>query len=371
MLLILGLTAVLGLGAGCSREVPEDTGGHTDQTEEGNKMEEALKDVKVDVGEYKGLEVEVTKIPDVTDEEVEMQMESLIKSTAAEMIVADRAVAEGDLVSIDYQSYENEQPVGEAESNYYLTIGSGVFFDGADKKLAGMKGGDTVEIPVTLPEAYPDETMAGKSIVLKVTVNGIVTQGEAELTDAYVASISDCKTVAEYKAQLKAQLQESIEYQRQMAKRDGVWKKMLEQVEISDYPERIRTEKTEKYKKFDEEGAALESMSLEDYVDSYFGMTMDEYEKQIRDTVTEEIKTEMIVRAIAEKEGFLEDAVSDDELAAYAREQGYEDVAAFKQEMAQNGLDMDTLKQSILLEKVTDILIENAKVTEVEGPVGE
>lgn len=361
-LLVLGMAAFLGLAAGCSKENAQQSDTEQAGGEQGETSRLVnLENVKADIGEYKGLEVQVTKIADVTDEDVQMQLESTVNSTAAEVIVTDRVVSDGDLVSIDYQGYENNEPFGEAETNYYVTIGSGVFFDGAEQQLIGKMGGDVVDIPVSLPEAYPDEAMAGKDVVFKVTVNGVVEAGEAELTDEYVSSISDCKTVEEYKARLKEQMQESVEYQRQMAVQEAVWNKLLEQTKIEELPEEVINQKVEQYKAFDKEGADLESMSVEDYVETFFGMSEDEYNKMVEDLAMEEIKTQVIVKIISEKEGFDDIEVTDEEMEKYAKEQGYEDVETFKKEV-----NADDLKQSILLEKVTSLLVESAKVEEVD-----
>lgn len=353
--IVFGLTAVLLMAAGCSKDNGNKDGG-------GQEENISFDDVKVDVGEYKGMEVEIVKIPDVTDEDVQIQMDSMLTSAAAETINANRVVGEGDLISLDYQLLEGDQPVGEVETNYYVTVGSGVFFDGAEEALIGKSGGDTAEIPVTLPESYPDASVAGKSVVLKVTVNGVVESGQAELTDEYVASISDCATVEEYKKELKDQMQETVEYQRHMAKKEAVWNKLLEQTKIEGLPEAAVEKKVEQYQAYDKEGADLESMSLEDYVKAYFDMSIEDYEKQIKDIAMEDIKTELIVKTIAQKEGFADDEISDEELKSYAAEQGYDDVETFKKEV-----DTEELKESILLEKVTELLVSSAKVSEVEN----
>ena len=54
--------------------------------------------------------------------------------------------------------------------------------------------------------------------------------------------------------------------------------------------------------------------------------------------------------------------ISDEEFLSYAAEQGYDDVETFKKEV-----DTEELKESILLEKVTELLVSSAKVSEVEN----
>ena len=44
-----------------------------------------------------------------------------------------------------------------------IVIGSGVFFDGAEKELIGVLPGETKEISVVFPEGYPQAELSGKS----------------------------------------------------------------------------------------------------------------------------------------------------------------------------------------------------------------
>lgn len=365
-LFIFALIAALGLLAGCQRnqtadDMTADTPGETiDDTESEDDID--LSGVVVDVGTYKGLEIEIQKIADVTDEDVDFQLQNIVSSAAPEVLVTDRAVAEGDLVSINYQGYENGTPVGTQESNYYLTIGSGVFFDGAEMNLIGRMGGETVDIPVTLPESYPDASLAGKSIVYQVTINGIIEIGSAELTDEYIQQISDCNTVEEYRAWLKKQMQDNIEYQRFMTIQDAVWNKLWEKTKITGYPEAARQKKLDYYKAFDQEAADHEGITLEEYVSSYFYITLEEYEQEIEHLVEQEIQTEVIVQTIAEQEGIKE--VTDAEIEAYASQMGYDNIELLKQDFGE-----EDIKYRILLEKVTNLVIDAAVVTEVDTPV--
>ena len=59
--------------------------------------------------------------------------------------------------------------------------------------------GETKDVDVTYPESYPNEALAGKQAVYKVTVKAILEEGQAELTDEYVKELSGgaCENVGE------------------------------------------------------------------------------------------------------------------------------------------------------------------------------
>ncbi len=368
---IFAAAAALCLCAGCGKngggtdaDTTAQTSGNSGsdgETAQTSSAEESS-ELGIDLGDYKGLEVTVQKIPDITDEDVELQLQNIVSANGTETLNKDRSIIAGDLVSMNYQGYDNGTPIGEEEKNYYITIGSGIFFDGAEMSLVGAKGGDVVEIPVTLPESYPDQSLAGKDVIYRVTVNGIVEKSAGELTDEYIAQISDCDTVDEYRAQLKSEMQENIEFQRTMSVRNAVWDKMLSQIDPEDYPEDEKEERIAYYKNFDQEAADEAGVTLEEYVESNFYISFEDYEKEIEDLVMQELGTEMVVRAIAEKEGLSTEDITDDEIKDYAKEIGYDDV-----ELLYKDFGEDEIRMSILREKVTDILVDNAKVTEVDA----
>ena len=74
------------------------------------------------------MEVTIEAIADITDEDVENQLNSLITNGTTQTEVTDRAVADGDLVKVDYEASMDGQPVsGETQKDYNILIGSGVF----------------------------------------------------------------------------------------------------------------------------------------------------------------------------------------------------------------------------------------------------
>ena len=123
---------------------------------------------------------------------------------------------------------DNEEIPDSSVEDYNMLIGSGIFFNGAESELIGVMPGETVDISVTYPEGYPQADLVGKSAVYKVTVNYIVQEEQAQLTDEFVASISDCETVDEYRQMIRDNLEASRENEREMNRRNAVWDQVLE-----------------------------------------------------------------------------------------------------------------------------------------------
>lgn len=365
-LCMLMTAAMLG---GCSKNDTKNVGEDGKETETDVNVdlmkEPELEDLKITLGNYKNVEVTIETMADITDEEVENQLNSLVTNGTTQTEVTDRAVADGDLVKVDYEGYMDNQAIsGESESDYNILIGSGVFFDGAEKQLIGVMPGEAAEISVTYPDSYPNEALAGKSAVYKVTVKAILEEGRAELNDDYVKELSggECSNVGEFRAYLKENLQKGVDAQKELLAQQAVWDKVIADTAIENYPEDLLKAKEEAYKKNDEESAKLENMTLEEYVESYMGISIEDYNKQIADEIEKSAKKSVISRAVAKQEGIAIDKLSDEDLKEAAEWFGYTDISQLKEYYSE-----DDIKAELMLKRVTELMMETAKVTEKTG----
>ena len=179
----------------------------------------------VTLGDYKNLEVEVTK-SQVTDESVEQYIQQQLSYQPVE-VTEDRPVQENDTVNIDYTGYmDGEAFEGGTATDTDLIIGSGQFIDGFESGLIGKKKGEEVTLDLNFPDPYqknPD--LAGKAVQFKVKINKI--SEPAELTDAWVAENTDLKTADEYKAEIKASLTESAEMEYKNTKKSNLFQALV------------------------------------------------------------------------------------------------------------------------------------------------
>lgn len=365
-LCMLMTAAMLG---GCSKNDTKNVGEDGKETETDVNIdsvkEPELEDLKITLGNYKNVEVTIEAMADITDKEVENQLNSLVTNGTTQTEVTDRAVADGDLVKVDYEGYMDNQAIsGESESDYNILIGSGVFFDGAEKQLIGVMPGEAAEISVTYPDSYPNEALAGKSAVYKVTVKAILEEGRAELNDDYVKELSggECSNVGEFRAYLKENLQKGVDAQKELLAQQAVWDKVIADTAIENYPEDLLKAKEEVYKKNDEESAKLENMTLEEYVETYMGISIEDYNQQIADEIEKSAKKSVISRAVAKQEGIAIDKLSDEDLKEAAEWFGYTDISQLKEYYSE-----DDIKAELTLKRVTELMMETAKVTEKTG----
>ena len=132
-----------------------------------------------------------------TDDELQFQLDSLLKQYATTQQVTGRAAQNGDTVNIDYSgTVDGVAFNGGTAAGYDLTLGSGSFIDGFEDQIIGHNAGDSFDVTVTFPDGYGDSTdaegntitLSGKEAVFSVTLNSISESVTPELTDEWVDS---------------------------------------------------------------------------------------------------------------------------------------------------------------------------------------
>ena len=92
---------------------------------------------EVTLGEYKGVEVEKQSV-EVTEEEIQAEVDKERENNARVIDVDDRAVESGDMIKLDFEGFvDGEAFEGGKAENYDLTIGSGSFIPGFEDQLVG------------------------------------------------------------------------------------------------------------------------------------------------------------------------------------------------------------------------------------------
>ncbi len=95
-----------------------------------------------------------------------------------------RPAAEGDVVVIDFAgTVDGEARDGMQGEGHKLKLGSGSFIPGFEEQLVGAEGGETRTVTVTFPEAYHEESLAGKEAKFEVTVTEVRAVTVPEMDD--------------------------------------------------------------------------------------------------------------------------------------------------------------------------------------------
>ena len=255
---------------------------------------------EVTLGDYKGVEVPKSEIA-VTDEEVDAEVKKEQDKNARTVAVEDRAAANGDITTIDFEGFvEGVAFEGGKGTDYALTLGSGTFIPGFEDQLVGANTGDHVEVKVTFPEEYQAKELAGKEAVFQCDVKKIETKEVPELDDEFAKDVSEFDTLAEYKEDVKKKLTEKKEKEARTAKENAAVDKAIENAQM-DIPELMT--KTECRQMMDDFSRRMQQqgLSMEQYF-QFTGQSMDKMMEDMKPQALKRIQTRLVLEKVAEAE---------------------------------------------------------------------
>ena len=318
----------------------------------------------VTLGDYTGLAVTIDDYA-ITEDMVESalwgEVENGIEQYELYDVDKESAVQDGDTVNIEYvgkingEEFEGGSTLGESED---LVIGDGMFIEGFEEQLVGAKPGETVQVKVNFPEDYGIDELNGKEAVFDVTVNFI--KRLPELTDDLISKITEGEytTIESFREYQRKALEASGEEDNETRINDEIMTQLYNICEINDYPQDLVDYSIKSVKNYYIEMAQTLGMSFEELMGYGFEDTGDNFEDVVYDDVINDLQQEMIIKAIAEKEGL---AVTDEEYHEgcqhYADMYGLESAEEFE-----SYYDHDTIEQALLTLKVLDFVRASAVV---------
>lgn len=313
----------------------------------------------IKLGNYKGIEAEVTKQP-VADTEVDNEIQRLVAQSTS-LIEKDGDVTNGDVTTIDFEGFKDEVAFdgGKAEG-FQLEIGSGQFIPGFEEQMIGMKKGETRELNLTFPENYGAADLAGADVVFKVTVHKIEEKKEAELNDAFVASLNapGIETINQLRDNIKASLEAQHEQAFMAAKENAALGKLIDDCEVEVEESDIEKALQQQLQHISME-LASQGMQLEQYL-QMMGMNQETLLQQLAPSAKQQATFEAIIDEIVA----IENLETSDEEA----NQQVEAIAAHNQvskEDVLNQIDIESLKRDLNRIKASRLIMDNTVFIEV------
>jgi len=317
---------------------------------------------EVKLGQYKGLEV--TKVDtEVTEEEVNAEIETLQKRYAELVIKEDEPAEKGDTVVIDFEGFiDGEAFEGGKAENYSLELGSNSFIPGFEDQLVGVRAGDEKEVNVTFPEDYHDEKLAGKDAVFKVKVHEVKALELPELDDDFAIDVDDeVETFAELKEKIKKRLQENKEHMARHRIENEVIDLAAKNAEI-DVPEEMIDSEIERMINELNQQFRAQGLNLDLY-QQMTGNKLDDLKESMREDAEKRVRANLTIEAIAEAENI---EVTDEEVNEELEKMA--DMYNLSVDKIKEMLgSTDPVKNDLRMRKAVDLLVDTAvQVEKVE-----
>lgn len=312
---------------------------------------------EVTIENYKGILADKPS-EEVTDADVDAQLEQMQKRNARMISVDDRPAQLNDQVVIDFEGFQDGVAFegGKAE-NFELGLGSHQFIPGFEDAIVGHNVGEEFDIEVTFPEDYGMESLAGKPATFKIKLHEITSQELPEFDDDFVKEISEFDTVDEYKTDARAKLETNKKANADAEFNNNVMQKVIDLVQ-GEIPECMFRQRVDRLVSDFEQRLKTQGMTLEMYL-QYTGMDLDGFKKTFEDRAKEEVTLRLALEKIAKLENV---EVTDEEVDNYIKD--IADANKVNPEMVKQFIGVQNIKDDLMVEKASKIVLESAVAQE-------
>lgn len=325
----------------------------------------------VELGEYVGLEIE-RKVPVITDEDVQREIDRLIDETTPYEPVSDRGVQEGDVVEVELRREDlpDEQP-----EKVRVRVGDGL--PDFDKGILGMMPGEEKLIQVTYPEDYENEELKGQTITLLTKVHSIHSRTLPELTDELVKKMFSrgeqegeevegerIDSVEKLKSVVRSALERGAQAYADEEVRAQIVEKVVSNSKVS-FPEAIVEEVVKSRLRELEDTLSRRNLTLQDFL-RHTNQTIEQLREDIAKEVREQFTVLLVFQEIMQRENI---TVSEDdmenEIKEMARERRVptETIRAYIESTQSRNIVEDRIRRK----KVLDFLVHASNIKNVSN----
>ena len=314
---------------------------------------------------YKDVEI-VKPNTEVSDEEIDKEIETLRKQMAPLKSVDDRAVEDGDIVVIDYQGYHKGNLMKQVKSeDSSVEVGSGQMGIEFEKKLIGMNKGEEASHEVDFPEKHPNPILAGKKVEFKISLKDIKERVLPEIDDEFAKDVGkDFKTIDDLKSSIREKLTKQREESAEGELSDSIMQAILKENEF-EVPKRLVDFEVEQMIKQTEEQLEKSGMNLE-----AAGLSREMLTENNEPIATQRVRGDFILKKIAELEDI---KLKDEDMDRGFKRIGdqYNMSVAQVKEFFGSRDDLLPLMNELLNEKVLDYLRGQVNYVEAEAVADE
>ncbi|MGO1963087.1 MULTISPECIES: trigger factor [unclassified Corynebacterium] len=250
---------------------------------------------EIEVPDFADLSVEVDAL-EADEESVESELTNL-RARFGTLKAVERAVQDGDFVSIDLDASVDGETVDEASSEgLSYEVGTASLVEGLDAALTGLSEGESKEFTTTLVAGEHADSEAQAT----VTVKSVKERELPELDDDFAQLASEFDTLDELKDSLKSQVEEQLKGQQAAAIRDKVLEAALEKTEVA-LPESVVKEQVDGQiqqlvSQFGGDEAVFEQMLAAQDI------TREKFEEDAREGAEDSVRTQLFLDALADIE---------------------------------------------------------------------
>ncbi len=261
----------------------------------------------IEVPDLDSLAVSVDPV-DVTDDDIDAQISGL-RDRFSMLSGVDRSAATGDYVSLDLSATVGGEAVeGGTTTGLSYEVGAGDLMVGLDETLVGMDEAETRTFQTQLVAG----DLAGQTADVEITVRSVKEKQLPELDDEFASTASEFDTLDELRADIRERLTKTKKLQQGAEARDKLVEHLINATEVP-VPETLVTGELDWRRQAMSAELEEAGMTLETYLETQ-DTSVEDYEKELRDSVEQAVRTQFLLDAIADQR---EIGIENDDLVGY------------------------------------------------------
>lgn len=301
--------------------------------------------------EYKNIEVSRKKIS-VTDNDVKTSLDDLQKRSVQYIPTEERGVVDGDYVVTEITSQDIGTKKALPKEKVVILTGHPENEKVLNDNLLGLKVNQNKDFSINYPKDHKNKKLAGKNIAYSIKVLSIKEKKLPTIDDDFAKDLGEFQNLKELKTQLKKELR---------ASKENVAKRNLEEEVVKTISDKVTFELPEML--VEEESIALVRRSLSSQPQHVQqALTKEDVEKfkeEMKDKARQNLKNHLLLKKISEKENLkVTEKDVEEEMMNIAKANN---IPLAK---AQENIRKDELRETLLLRKSVDFLVETAIIKE-------
>lgn len=250
---------------------------------------------EIEVPDFSAISVEIDAVS--ADEDAIAHELGHLQARFGTLKPVERAVSDGDFISIDMSATIDGEPVEDASTEgLSYEVGSATLVDGLDSAVVGLAEGEST----TFTSKLVSGERVDEDAEVTVTVKSVKERELPELDDDFAQLASEFDTIEELRDSVKLQVEEQLKGQQATDIRDKVLAVALEQTEVP-LPESVVQEQVDGQiqqllSQFGGDEKVFEQMLAAQDI------TREKFEEDAREGAEDSVRTQLFLDALADIE---------------------------------------------------------------------
>jgi len=312
-------------------------------------------EITLEKSQYEGLEIQ-RRVIDISDEAVDHRLDQLQREHTDLEPIEGREVAEAtDVLVCAIKGTVGEQEIDRPQAMVDLGEPANEPLPGLVNALLGLPL-DTAdkEIELTMPEDLGDESVAGKTAKLAITIVDARQKDVPTIDDEFAKDTGKAETLDELKKVIRTELEDGAKEETQRDLRQKALEALVAANQVPVAPSLIQRAIQNQIARLAQMFGGAENLDPKMFEDM---------RERMADSAGDEVRGELLIEAVSEAEKV---EVGDDDLNARLEEMAASqnsNAARLRAEFDRDGR-LDNLKYALQREKVLDLLVAAATVTD-------